>query len=270
MRFLLYNIRYATGHKNGYHLPLPYAGFFKNTENNLDRIVDFIDTIHPDIIGLIEVDSGSYRSGNYCQAHYIGNRLNYNHVVESKYGDNSFAQKLPVLKQQANALLTNREIVKSSFFYFEEGIKRLVIQVELEEIVIFVVHLSLKFRHRQQQLEQLHQLIKEVDKHVIVAGDFNTFWGNRELELFLSATKLKNANLNNYPSHPSHSPHRQLDFILHSPALEATNFYIPNVHFSDHSPLVCDFVVKTNRQMSPHMHSSAINRSLTHYSRQTL
>lgn len=241
MRFLLYNIRYATGHKNGYHLPLPYAGFFKNTEGHLDKIIGFIDTIKPDIIGLIEVDSGSYRAGKCCQAHYIGEKLRYNHVVQSKYRDNSIVQRVPVLKQQCNALLTNKEIISSHSFYFDEGIKRLVIQVELEDVMIFIVHLSLKFRHRQHQLQRLHGLIQKVDKHVIVAGDFNTFWGSRELELFLSATKLKNANLTNRPSHPSHSPHRQLDFILHSPGLKADNFNIPRIRLSDHSPLVCDF-----------------------------
>lgn len=241
MRFLLYNIRYATGHKNGYHLPLPYAGFFKNTESHLDKIIGFIDTIKPDIIGLIEVDSGSYRAGKCCQAHYIGEKLRYNHVVQSKYRDNSIVQRVPVLKQQCNALLTNKEIISSHSFYFDEGIKRLVIQVELEDVMIFIVHLSLKFRHRQHQLQRLHGLIQKVDKHVIVAGDFNTFWGSRELELFLSATKLKNANLTNRPSHPSHSPHRQLDFILHSPGLKADNFNIPRIRLSDHSPLVCDF-----------------------------
>lgn len=241
MRFLLYNIRYATGHKKKYHLPVPYAGFFKKTENNLYRIVSFIDTIKPDIIGLIEVDSGSYRAGKHCQAHYIAGKLHYNHVVESKYSNNSLAKKVPVLKQQSNALLTNKDIVDSHFIYFEEGIKRLVIQVELEEVMIFLVHLSLKFRHRQHQLQKLHTLIKQVDKHVIVAGDFNTFWGSRELELFLGATNLQNANLTNKPSHPSHSPRRQLDFILHSPGLQAKNFNIPNIHLSDHFPLVCDF-----------------------------
>jgi len=241
MRFLLYNIRYGTGHKKGYHVPVPYAGFFKKTEHNLDKIVTFIDSIKPDIIGLIEVDSGSYRAGKCCQAHYIANKLNYNHVVETKYGNNSIAHKVPVLKQQSNALLTNRKILDFRFIYFEEGIKRLVIQVELEDMVIFIVHLSLKFRHRQHQLERLHQLIRQIDKRVIVAGDFNTFWGSRELELFLSATNLQNANLSNMPSHPSHSPQRQLDFILHSPTLGANNFNIPDIHLSDHSPLVCDF-----------------------------
>ncbi len=242
MKFLLYNIRYATGHKNGYHIPLPYAGFFKNTEDNLDKIVSFIDTVKPDIIGLVEVDSGSYRAGKHCQANYIGDKLHYNHVVETKYGDNSIAQKVPVLNQQANALLTNRDIVDSHFIYFDEGMKRLVIQVELEDMMVYIVHLSLKYRHRQYQLQELHQLVKQhSNKPVIVAGDFNTFWGSQELELFLSASNLKSVNLQNKPSHPSHSPQRQLDFILHSPGLHPNNFQIPDVHLSDHSPLVCEF-----------------------------
>jgi len=241
MRFLLYNIRYATGHKNKYHIPVPYAGFFKKTETNLDRIVGFIDTVKPDIIGLIEVDSGSYRAGRCCQAHYIGHKLHYDHVVESKYSDDSIAQKVPLLKQQSNALLTNKNILGSRFIYFDEGIKRLVIRVELEEMIIYIVHLSLKFRHRQNQLQKLNTLIRQVNKPVIVAGDFNTFWGSQELELFLDAANLQNANLANRPSHPSHSPQRQLDFILHSSELQVNDFHIPNIQFSDHSPLICDF-----------------------------
>jgi hypothetical protein len=53
MRLLLYNIRYATGHKKGFHLPIPYAGFFKKTAANLQRIIHFIRLVDPDIIGLV-------------------------------------------------------------------------------------------------------------------------------------------------------------------------------------------------------------------------
>jgi endonuclease/exonuclease/phosphatase family metal-dependent hydrolase len=79
---------------------------------------------------------------------------------------------------------------------------------------------------------------------VIVAGDFNVLWGDRELELFLAATGLSNANDKGRPSHPSRAPKRQLDYILHSPDLLVENFSIPKVTFSDHAPLICDFVKK--------------------------
>ncbi len=245
MRMLLYNIRYATGHQHGYHMPIPYIGFFRRTEGNLQRIIDFIKTIDPEIVALIEVDSGSYRSGKTCQAQAIADAIGYNCVVATKYSRSSLAQKVPILNQQSNALLTKKKIHGNTFHYFREGVKRLIIKTELDEAVIFLVHLSLKYRHRQHQLEYLHTLVAETDKEVIVAGDFNTFFGARELQLFLSATHLKSANVLGVPSHPSHSPWRQLDFILHSPGIQINNFYIPDVRLSDHAPLVCDFSFPT-------------------------
>jgi endonuclease/exonuclease/phosphatase family metal-dependent hydrolase len=240
MRFLLYNIRYATGHKGRYHLPVPYAGFFKHTLSRLDHIIDFIHSVSPDVIGLVEVDSGSYRSGNFCQADLIAQKLGFTSIVETKYANSSIVCRVPVLKMQSNALLTKEKIIDYSFFYFKEGVKRLVIRVELTQVVFFIVHLSLKYRHRQNQLEYLHHLVKNTAKPVVIGGDFNTFWGSRELELFLAATDLINANITNIPSHPSHSPRRQIDFILHDHRLQVTNFQIPDIRLSDHSPLICD------------------------------
>lgn len=241
MRLLLYNIRYATGHKHGYHMPLPFSGFFKKTGVNLQRIINFITSINPDIVALVEVDSGSYRSGKFCQAETIAKELGFNYVVENKYRNDSLAQRVPVLNRQSNALLTRQGIEQNQFHYFEQGVKRLIIQTDLLEIAIFIVHLSVKYRHRQNQLEYLHKLTLETDKELIIAGDFNTFWGSRELNLFLAATGLKNANVSDAPSHPSHAPLRQIDFILHSKGIQVNNFYIPDVRLSDHSPLICDF-----------------------------
>lgn len=241
MRLLLYNIRYGTGHLNGYHIPLPFAGFFKRTSGNLQRIINFIGSVNPDILALVEVDTGSYRADYSCQAQVIADQLGFNYVVESKYRNNSFAQRVPVLKEQANALLTKQSVEDYQFHYFEQGVKRLVIQTDLRAIAVFIVHLSLKYRHRQNQLEYLHSLTSETNKEVIIAGDFNTFWGSRELNLFLAATGLHNANSTNAPSHPSHRPMRQIDFILHSGGIRIDNFYIPDVRLSDHSPLICDF-----------------------------
>ncbi len=251
MRFLVYNIRYATGHNNGYHLPLPYSGFFRSTNNNLDDIIEFIRVYSPDVVGLIEVDSGSYRSGKCCQAEKIAKALGYLHLVETKYSDNSIAQKVPVLNKQSNALLTRKQALSHHYYYFKEGIKRLVIQAEFETVIFLIVHLSLKFRHRQNQLQYLHKLVRKSKKPVIIGGDFNTFWGSDELELFLAASDMQNANPDSLPSHPSHAPHRQLDFILHSKELKVHNFSIPDVQLSDHAPLICDFSFRDSYYNSP-------------------
>jgi endonuclease/exonuclease/phosphatase family metal-dependent hydrolase len=241
MRFLLYNIRYATGIGRRFHLPVPYSGLFKPTNGNLAEIVDFIKLIGPDIVGLLEVDCGSYRCGKTNQAETIATEIGHHSVYQNKYCSDSLAQKVPVVNKQGNAFLTNQPIETSRFHYFREGIKRLVIELELERCTLFLVHLSLKFRHRQYQLQDLHSMVMMARKPVILAGDFNVFWGDRELELFLAATGLKNANGDGQPSHPSRAPRRQLDFIFHSPDIRTSRFHIPHVKLSDHAPLVCDF-----------------------------
>ena len=247
MRFLLYNIRYAAGIGRQFHLPVPYSGYFKHTNGNLKKIVDFIKSVNPDIIGLIEVDCGSFRSEKNNQAEAVAWELQHDHIYQSKYSASSMARKMPLLNKQGNAILTNQEIVSQKFHYFREGVKRLVIELELAELSIFLVHLSIKFRHRQYQLQDLHIMVQRVAKPVIVAGDFNVLSGDRELQLFLAATGLKNANSNGQPSHPSRAPRRQLDYIFHSPQLRVTDFEIPQVKFSDHTPLVCDFEIAAGR-----------------------
>ena len=244
MRILLYNIRYGTGHRGRYHLPFPYSGFFKRTSANLLKIIGFIRSVDPDIIGLIEVDSGSYRSQKICQAESIAHALGYDCLVETKYLNSSVMLRLPVLNHQSNAVLTKEKISDHHFHYFNKGMKKLVIAAEIDQLAIFLVHLSLKFRHRQIQLAHLHSLLQATKKEVIVAGDFNTFFGKQELQLFLAATHLQSANVQDIPSHPSHSPHRQIDFILHSPGIRIESFSIPDVCYSDHSPLICDFSIK--------------------------
>lgn len=241
MRFLLYNIRYAAGNGGRFHFPFPYAGYLRQSRVNFDKILEFIKLVQPDVMGLVEVDGGSFRTGQMCQAEMIAEQLGYHHVIETKYGSASMAKRIPLLKTQGNAILTKMPIISHRLHYFDEGVKRLVIQVCTERLTIFLVHLSLTYRNRQYQLERLYKLIRAVDRPLILAGDFNVLWGKRELELFLGATGLVSANPEKKPSHPSRAPKRELDFILHSPELHVVHFQIPAVTFSDHCPLVCDF-----------------------------
>ena len=244
MRFLLYNIRYGAGIGRQIHFPVPYAGYLKNTDENFKQITAFIKSMRPDITGLIEVDNGSFRSEQKMnQAACMALEMQHCYIYQSKYGHDSLAQKMPLLKQQGNALLTNREIKDKDFFYLNNGVKRLVMKLELNDLTVYLVHLSLKFRHRQKQLLELSQIIQQTRGPVIVAGDFNVFKGHRELYAFQAAHGLSNANGHGLPSHPSRAPRRQLDYILHTPEIQTTAFQVPDVKFSDHVPLVCDFTI---------------------------
>jgi endonuclease/exonuclease/phosphatase family metal-dependent hydrolase len=109
---------------------------------------------------------------------------------------------------------------------------------------VFLVHLSIKYRHRQYQLRYLHELVEKATKPVIVAGDFNTFWGTHELYLFMHAAGLRSANTSSLPTYPAKAPRAELDFVLVSEQIEIADFRVPDIRLSDHLPLVCDFNVR--------------------------
>ena len=243
MRLLLYNIRYAVGAGASMHMPLPGAGYILGNQSVLPDITEFIKTIDADIVGLIEVDTGSIRSRRVNQAEKIAEELGLNSSYEIKYGESSINQLLPIIRKQGNAFLAAPRVHGESFHYFDTGIKRLIIEIEMEQFAVFLVHLSLKYRHRHLQLRKLYDLIDATEKPVIVAGDFNTFWGENEIYLFMKAAGLTSANTESLPSYPSRAPRKELDFILCQDGINVTGFDVPQVRFSDHLPLVCDFEI---------------------------
>lgn len=241
MRFLLYNIRYATGPKMHHYV--------RPTHRNLERIAAFLHDLEPDLIGLIEVDQGSYRSGGRNQAELLAQRLGHYHSHSIKYGQESIWRRVPVMKTQGNAFLARDRIHNETFHFFEHGMKRLVIELELEHVVVYLVHLSLGARTRHQQLRALYDLVKRTSRPCLVAGDFNMLWGEQEIDLFLAATGLQNANSGGLPTYPSRNPHRHLDFVLYSKGIEVRSFQVPRVIFSDHLPVLVDFDVKVDKDL---------------------
>lgn len=242
MRLVLWNIRYAAGAGAAFNLPVPGAGYLRSNRKNLGRIIDFLRTQDSDIVGLVEVDTGSIRSG-VNQAQEIAESLGHYSTYQCKYGSGSLGKQLPVLRKQGNAFLAAPRVRGERFHYFDTGIKRLIIELEMETFAVFLVHLSLKYRHRHVQLRKLYDLIEETSKPVIVAGDFNTFWGEDEIYLFMRAAGLQSANIESLPSYPSRAPRKELDFILYQEGIQVTNFEIPDIRHSDHLPLVCDFEI---------------------------
>lgn len=245
MRLVVYNIRYATGTGPGFHLPVPGAGYLRSNRRVLNGLTEFLRRQDADVIGLIEVDTGSVRSGMVNQAEFIATSLGHFSTYECKYGASSVNNFLPIVRKQANAFLAAPRVHGERFHYFDSGIKRLIIELELEEVCVFLVHLSLKYRQRQEQLRSLHDLIVASHKPVIVTGDFNTFWGTNEIFLFMRAAGLTSANSKGLMSFPARTPRVELDFVLVSQEIEVTDFRIPDVRYSDHRPIVCDFRVRS-------------------------
>ena len=228
MRFLLYNIRYGTGVARGFNFPVPFRGYLRRTTAQLGHIAGFIKSMRPDIVGLVEADAGSFRMRRGNQVEIIAKALDHYHTYASKYGVASRVRHLPLMRKQVNALLTREEIQTERFHYFRSGVKRLIIELELRGLTIYLVHLSIRYKTRHEQLRALGKLVR----------------GTAELEPLLTLAGLQLPETSGMATYPSWRPRRQLDFILHSPDVQVQSYFAPAVMFSDHLPVVCDFELK--------------------------
>ncbi len=242
MKFVLYNIRYGTGGKMIKKSFLPYVtGYMSNTKGHIKKIGEYLKSENPDVVGLIEVDLGSIRHSYVNQVEVLSEELNHYNIHEVKYNEGSKFNKFPVIRKQGNALIYKDKYEGVKFHHFNVGTKTLIIELELDNVVIFLVHLALGRKTRFKQINQLYKLIKSQEKEVIIGGDFNLMWGEEEIELFLEASSLVNPNKDKLASFPSWNPKKHLDFILHSKGIKVNEFKIPLVELSDHLPLVLDF-----------------------------
>jgi endonuclease/exonuclease/phosphatase family metal-dependent hydrolase len=241
MRAVIYNIAYGTG-APGTGLGRLWTAhrYLRTSQTHLERIIGFIQHCDPDLVGLVEVDTGSYRTGSVNQVEIIASHLQHHYCSSVKYGRRSLGRSLPWFRHHSNAVLTKQSIPASRFHFFPVGFKRLIIEVEMPGFRFFLIHLALQASVRRIQLAHLEELIGNHGP-VIVAGDFNIFQGEHEMADLQRSLHLVNPNRNHLPTWPSWAPRRQLDAILCSPEITVRDFRIPDVHYSDHLPIILDF-----------------------------
>jgi len=243
MRLLIYNIAYGTG------CPGQSVGrlwtihrYFRTSHGHFDKIINFIRKANADIVGLVEVDTGSFRTDFQNQVEKAATKLEHYFLSSNKYGSKSLASIMPFMRKHANAILTKKAIPPGKFHYFPKGVKKLIIELNVEGVSFFLVHLALQKNVRESQLRHLVKLAKN-RKPLIIAGDFNTFSGVAELEELQKELKLVNPNYGHLPTYPSWKPKKQLDFILCSKDVKVMDFVIPLIKYSDHLPLMLDFEI---------------------------
>lgn len=242
MRLVVYNIRYGTGTGLSYHLPVPFSGSFRNSQERFKDIKKFLNKLNPDIMGLVEVDGGSYRHGGTCQAQAIASFMGGESSFTVKYRGPNIS-RIPILKSQGNAVISRINSLYSVSHDLERGMKRNALEVSFENFSLVLVHLPLGRASRSYQLEKLKSIYMSRKKPMIIAGDYNTLNGSHELDHLIGETGLKSANTDGIPTFPCKKPRKELDFILTSPDIHISNFDIPEVDLSDHLPLVCDFEI---------------------------
>ena len=217
MRLLLYNIRYGLGLGSALHWPLPGVGYLLGNRTNLPAHHRLHQSRR---IPTSSASSKSTRARSGRAASIkptsIARALGHYSVYQCKYGAGSLNHRLPILRKQGNAFLAAPRVHGERFHYFEKGIKRLIIELELEECAIFLVHLSLKFRHRHTQLQHLHDLVMASRKPVIVAGRLQYVLGRaRDLSVHEGLQAAQREYATACRRIRAGRPRKELDFVLY-------------------------------------------------------
>lgn len=253
VKLVCYNIEYCEGIEGLWYQYLQFWKIFFPPKKLDQQIVDALKKLNPDILSLVEVDTGSFRAKK-DEVVFFEKKLRMKNFVEKiKYpfiGWLKLFHYVPILNKQANAIIAKYKISNVKYHLFHEGTKRVVIEVTIhcpKKVTLLLAHLALGERTRARQIEELINIVNAIKNPVILMGDFNTFRGMEEIKKLMKETHLKdNIKLDKYSvqlTQPMWHPLRRLDYILVSRQIKVKQYKVLNYPFSDHLPLFVEFKV---------------------------
>ena len=259
VKLITYNIEYCEGIEGIWYQYLKFWKIFFPPKKLDERIVDALKKLNPDILTLIEVDVGSFRSRGRDEVRFLEHKLKFNSLVEKiKYplqGWLKLFHHVPILDKQANAIISKYKLKDIKYHVFHEGTKRMVIEATVEcpkKVTLLAAHLALGKKARAKQIQELTNIVNAIPNSVILMGDFNTFNGEEEIKELLKKTHLKdkiNLDKTSLPfTEPAWHPNKRLDYILTSPQIKVKKYSVLNFHFSDHLPLMIDFEFRKGKK----------------------
>jgi endonuclease/exonuclease/phosphatase family metal-dependent hydrolase len=254
VRLITYNIEYCEGMTGLWYQYLYFWRIFFPPKNLDKKIIQHLKKLKPDILALVEVDTGSFRAKK-DEVKFFEKGLGMKSFVEKiKYplhGWLKLFHHIPILNKQANAIISKYKLKNVQYHVFHEGTKRLVIEATVstpKKVTLLVAHLALGKKARKAQIKELVKIVNDIKNPVILMGDFNTFNGKMEIEFLLKKTHLcyryKMDKESMTLTQPTYHPSRRLDYILTSKKIKVKKYKVLNFHFSDHLPLMIDFSVK--------------------------
>ena len=229
MRIMTYNIRACRGPNDSFDLNPNLSG-------------NVISALDPDIAAIQEVDRNNKRSHGSDQIHLLGEMTG----LHSYYGKAiDFAEG-----EYGVGVLTSEEAISVRTVPLpgkEEP--RVLLEVELNDIVLFNTHLSLTYSSRMESAAIINNEITRYDKPIVLTGDFNVSDDAEIDQLFGKQwTVLSPIDM----TFPSEEPKIRLDFIMitdpknilpvNSPIFHESvlkSIVVPTIA-SDHRPVYID------------------------------
>ena len=234
LRLLSYNIQAGVGTNryreyltHGWKHLLPH----RDREENLEKIASLIKGF--DIVGLQEVDLGSFRSRYFNQVTAIAE------LGDFPFSHSQTNRRMGRIAQLGLGVLSRQEISEVGEIKLPgapgRGALLLRLGKESRPLIVVIVHLALGQRARMTQVNFLGRLLREYD-NVVLMGDLNCPADSREIKLLSDLAGLSSTS-NGENTFPSWRPVRNLDHILVSSGITVKDVKVLPHQLSDHLPI---------------------------------
>jgi endonuclease/exonuclease/phosphatase family metal-dependent hydrolase len=227
---------------------------------NLDAVAEILRRENPDVVALQEAEFGSSWAGDFDHVGYLADRAGYGHVAATphmretgryRYGTAVISRR-PVIAQDGGDFETQSR--------WRKGFTKARVALPGgESLSVLAVHLDLASANRRRaQLSELAAFIGDANPPMVVMGDFNTTWTERDrsgLAEFAARLKLR-------PWAPELKPRRdgvgtfrgmprRLDWILVSEGLHFANYAtLGDEKVSDHVPVLADLRIRSEATLA--------------------
>jgi endonuclease/exonuclease/phosphatase family metal-dependent hydrolase len=227
----------AHGRAEGLHQILQSGN---QARNNLDVITSLLDRESPDLIAFQEADAASAWSGRFCHPCYLSEQADYGYGWQGRHASGfgvaygtTLLSRLPLVKPAARTFAatffgTPKGFVSAAFRWPGTDLEVQAISVHLDPLRADV---------RRRQLAVLTEEFADRRQPLIMAGDFNTIWGDdlRRLAetLDLHVYQPESQQLVSFPRRG-----RRLDWILISRHFDFLSYRTLPDPVSDHRAVI--------------------------------
>jgi endonuclease/exonuclease/phosphatase family metal-dependent hydrolase len=237
MRILLYNVGYCTeldGSLKDYafrwyrYLYTP-RNVRKSAVHSLARMVE---AHNPDVCCFVEIRKNLNRLPHF--------EAYASRDVDNKYAAHGFLRHMPFFRNNCNGFFSHKALPFKKH-WMKHGTKKLLYEIDLgNDATLMFAHMSLRASTRRKQFEELKSWVKK-KKRVILCGDFNTFKGEEDLEMFARDAGLNIVVPPEKGTFPTRKPRKAIDLFLCSPGIDIRSIQaLQHVQASDHLPVLVE------------------------------
>lgn len=235
-------------------------------KENLDDIADVLSQHKPHVVALQEADAASFWSGSFDHVEHLASHAHYpwrTHASNAESWFFSFGTAV------LSALPLN-ETIKYTFESSPPTLNKGFVLAQIEwpygdeniprKIDIISVHLDFSRQSvREQQINEMKEILSARMNPTIIMGDFNSQWLAETSVIKELATKSRFIAYKPEAVDYNSYKNKRLDWILVSKELEFVNYQVLPDVLSDHAMVVADIRYKVNSTIDASPDSIVIN-----------